>query len=145
MYYFFQVLFKVFSKIYYLAGVISLWLKTLCKKKSCKIYRFFKRSYIETYITIIEIGISISLGIIPGIFFCVGFFCSTFVLDFVSLICFPDHEMWMIFPVVGFSFHVFFLLIFCFDIFYSVLKMNLHCFSAVLQCLSNETGNHFAH
>ena len=90
MYYFFQVLFKVFSKIYYLAGVISLWLKTLCKKKSCKIYRFFKRSYIETYITIIEIGISISLGIIPGIFFCVGFFCSTFVLDFVSLIFFPD-------------------------------------------------------
>jgi hypothetical protein len=42
--------------------------------------------------------------------------------------------------VVVFSFHVFFLLIFCFYIFYSVLKMNLHCFSAVL---SNETGNHF--
>jgi hypothetical protein len=25
-----------------------------------------------------------------GIYFCVGFFCSTFVLDFVSLIFFPD-------------------------------------------------------
>jgi hypothetical protein len=31
------------------------------------------------------------------------------------------------------------------NIFYSVLKKNLHCFSAVLQCLSNETGNHFVH
>ena len=112
------------------------------KKKSYKIYRSFKRSYIETYFTIIEIGISISLGIIPGICFCVGFFCSTFVLDFVSLFFL---QMWMIFPVVVFSFHVFFLLIFCFYIFYSVLKMNLHCFSAVLQCLSNKTGNHFVH
>ena len=54
--------------------------------------------------------------------------------------------MLMIFPVVIFSFHFFFLLIFFFIyIFYSVLKMNLNCFSAVLQCLSNETGNHFVH
>jgi hypothetical protein len=32
-----------------------------------------KRSYTETYFTIIEIGISISLGIIPGIFFVLDF------------------------------------------------------------------------
>jgi hypothetical protein len=57
MYYFFQVLLKVFFKIYYLAGVISLWLCNLfvCKKKSYEIYRSFKRSYIETYFTIIKI------------------------------------------------------------------------------------------
>ena len=57
MYYFFQVLFKAFFLIYYLAGVISLWLCSLfvCQKKSYKIYRSFKRSYIETYFTIIKI------------------------------------------------------------------------------------------
>jgi hypothetical protein len=25
------------------------------------------------------------------------------------------------------------------------MEMNLHCFSVVLQCLSNTTGNHFVH
>ena len=72
------------------------------------------------------------------------FFCSTFVLDFVNLIFFPDVDDFSC-GCFYFSFHVFFLLIVCFYIFYSVLKMNLHCCSAVLQCLSNETGNNFVH
>jgi hypothetical protein len=57
----------------------------------------------ETHFTIIEIGISISLGIIPGIFFCVGFFCSTFVLEFVSLIFFPDVDKFFSQSKCGFA------------------------------------------
>jgi hypothetical protein len=59
------------------------------QKKNLIKYIDLLKDLIETYFTIIEIDISISLEIIPGIIFCVGFFCSTFVLDFVSLIFFP--------------------------------------------------------
>ena len=145
MYYFFQVLFNVFFKIYYLAGVISLWLcnwRLFAKKKSYKIYRSFKRSYIETYFTIIEIGISISLGIIPGIFFSVGFFCSTFVLDFVSLIFFPDVDD---FSCGCFLFSCFF----PFDILFLYILFSFENDSSLLFCciamLLNKTGNHFVH
>ena len=120
-------------------------------KKSNKIYIIDLLKdiiLIETYFTIIKIRFKFRCLVsfliyskLSNILFCVGFFCSTFVLDFVSLIF---SQMWMIFLVVIFSFHVFFLLIFFYIyIYYSVLKMNLNCFSAVLQCLSNETGNHF--
>ena len=42
----------------------------VCKKKSYKIYRSFKRSYIETYFTIIEICISIIRNNSRHIFLC---------------------------------------------------------------------------
>ena len=114
------IFFKYFLKFFFnlLFDCVAEDWRYVClqKKKSYKIYRSFKRSYIETYFTIIEIGISISLGIIPGICFCVGFFCSIFVLDFVSLIF---SRMWMIFPVVVFSFHGFSFWYFVFIILFS--------------------------
>ena len=51
----------------------------VCKKNNLIKYIDLLKDLIETYFIIIEIGISISLKMIPGIFFCVGFFCSTFV------------------------------------------------------------------
>jgi hypothetical protein len=101
-------------------------------------FGFYLPVMIELYFTIIDIGISISLGIIPGIFFWAGVFCFTFVLDFVSFIFSPDMDD---FSCGCFLFSCFFfLLIFCFYICYSVLKMNLHCFSADQLKLSHHSN-----
>ena len=139
----FFMYFLKFFKIYYLAGVISLWpcnWRLFAKKKSYKIYRSFKRSYIETYFTIIEIGISISLAIIPDIFVLCWIFLFYICVRFCQFNFFPRCGWFFLWLFSLFMFFI--LLIFCFYIFYSVLKMNLYCFSAVL---SNETGNHFVH
>jgi hypothetical protein len=87
MYYFFQVLFKVFFIIYYLAGVISLWLCNwrlkvclFAKKKSYKIYR----SYIDRnilYYNKNKTQIQMSV-LFPNIFETKQYF---FVLDFSVL------------------------------------------------------------
>jgi hypothetical protein len=58
--------------------------------------------------------------------FVLDFFCSTFVLDFVFSCFFPFDILFLYTFFILFSF-----------------ENDSSCFSAVLQCLSNETGNHF--
>ena len=96
MYYVFQVLFKVFLKIYYLAEVISLWLCNwrlkvclfLQKKKSYKIYRSFKRSYRNILYYNRNRYFNIIKNNFRHIFLCWIFLF--YICVFVSLIFFPD-------------------------------------------------------
>jgi hypothetical protein len=71
MYYFFQVLLKFFFKLIIWLE-LSLFDCVTClfaKQKSNKKYRFFKRSYIETYFTIIKNKIQIQMSVLfPNIF-----------------------------------------------------------------------------
>ena len=71
MYYFFQVLFIYFFKLI-IWLVLSLFHCVSClfaKRKSYKKYRSFKRSYIETYFTIITNKIQIQMSVLfPNIF-----------------------------------------------------------------------------
>ena len=115
MYFFFQVLFKIFFLIIWLE--LSLfdcltedW-RYVClpKKKLYKIFRSFKRSYIDRNILYYNKNkIQIQMFVLfPNIFETKQY------VTYLSNICF------------------------------AILKMNLHCFSAVLQFLLNETDNRF--